>query len=106
MKKKPTIAELEALLDGPPCTIQINPDGSLTTTDQKKHLAPEVRSDAGHLPACDGYISVLQALEASVMLQSHYAGLLNQYDGGERKQFKNAQEWILRLKEIGEISES
>jgi len=30
-KKKPTIAELEAILDGGPCKIMTNPDGSLTT---------------------------------------------------------------------------
>jgi hypothetical protein len=38
------------------------------------------------------------ALERSVKLQSHYAGLLNMWDGGERMQFKNADEWIERLK--------
>lgn len=35
-------------------------------------------------------------LTASVDLQSHYAGLLNQYDGGKRIQFKTAQEWTTR----------
>ena len=38
------------------------------------------------------------ALEESVKLQSHYAGLLNQYDGGKRLQFKDADEWMERLK--------
>src|SRR5580692_8269755 len=33
------------------------------------------------------------ALEQSVRLQSHYAGLLNQYDGGQRLQFATADEW-------------
>lgn len=37
------------------------------------------------------------ALEESVKLQSHYATLLNQYDGGERLQFESAQEWMDRL---------
>lgn len=37
------------------------------------------------------------ALEESVTLQAHYAGLLNQHDGGERIEFKNAEEWMERL---------
>ena len=41
-----------------------------------------------------------EALEKSVKLQSHYVVLLNGYDGGKRKQFKTAQEWIDRLKFI------
>lgn len=44
-----------------------------------------------------------RALEESVKLQSHYAGLLNAWDGGERTQFANAKEWIERLTELGEI---
>jgi hypothetical protein len=42
---------------------------------------------------------VLEALEESVKLQSHYAGLLNQYDGGERRSFADGMAWILRLRE-------
>ena len=38
------------------------------------------------------------ALKASVSLQSHYAGLLNQYDGGERIEFHDAADWIGRLR--------
>lgn len=40
-----------------------------------------------------------KALEESVRLQSHYAGLLNMYDNGERREFENAQAWIDRLNE-------
>lgn len=43
------------------------------------------------------------ALEKSICLQSHYATLLNQYDGGERLVFKTVDEWIKRLEEIGEL---
>ena len=43
------------------------------------------------------------ALEESLKLQSHYAALLNQYDGGERIVFKSTKEWIDRLKEVGTI---
>lgn len=44
---------------------------------------------------------VRNALDESVKLQSHYAGLLNNWDGGERIQFKSAKEWIARLKLVG-----
>jgi hypothetical protein len=39
------------------------------------------------------------ALEESVKLQSHYATLLNAWDGGQRLTFVNADEWLARLKE-------
>ena len=42
-------------------------------------------------------VVLLKALEESVKLQSHYAKLLNQYDGGERMTFESAQAWIDRL---------
>ncbi len=42
------------------------------------------------------------ALEKSVKLQSHYAELLNMYDGGARMQFASADDWIKRLNENGE----
>jgi hypothetical protein len=38
------------------------------------------------------------ALAESVKLQSHYAKLLNMYDGGKRICFKNSEEWLNRLK--------
>ena len=38
-----------------------------------------------------------KALEESVKLQSHYAELLNQYDGGQRISFKDADDWKYRL---------
>lgn len=43
------------------------------------------------------YSQVTHALAESVKLQSHYAGLLNQYDGGQRIEFKDAEEWLARL---------
>ena len=45
------------------------------------------------------------ALAESVKLQSHYASLLNQYDGGRRIGFKTADAWIARLKETGTIKQ-
>lgn len=43
------------------------------------------------------------ALLSSLGLQSHYARLLNQYDGGKRKRFHSVDEWIERLRECGEL---
>lgn len=53
------------------------------------------KSVGSALPVTD---EVREALEESVRLQNHYAELLNQYDGGERMQFKNGDAWIERLK--------
>ena len=41
--------------------------------------------------------SLIKALRESVMLQSHYAGLLNMHDGGERIICSSAEEWLARL---------
>ena len=46
---------------------------------------------------------VFDALERSVRLQSHYAKLLNQYDGGERMTFDSADQWIARLKAVNAV---
>jgi hypothetical protein len=40
---------------------------------------------------------LVEALEGSVKLQSHYAGLLNIHDGGNRMQFNGAAAWLDRL---------
>lgn len=46
----------------------------------------------------DKYMEGLRnALSESVKLQSHYAELLNNYDGGERMTFKNIDEWLTNL---------
>lgn len=45
---------------------------------------------------------VYTALQELVKVQAHYAHLLNTYDGGERREFKSAMEWILRLREVKE----
>ena len=45
------------------------------------------------------------ALEESLKLQSHYAHLLNIYDGGERRSFASIEAWIARLKQSGKIKE-
>ena len=41
------------------------------------------------------------ALIESVKLQCHYAGLLNMWDAGTRRENFTAESWIARLKETG-----
>lgn len=41
-----------------------------------------------------------EALSESIKLQSHYAKLLNGYDGGIRKTFRSSEDWIERLHEL------
>lgn len=48
---------------------------------------------------------LVKALEESVKLQSHYAVLLNMYDGGERHEFASAAEWIDRLRDCGKFND-
>lgn len=46
---------------------------------------------------------LLIALEVSLKLQSHYAELLNAWDGGRRLQFASVDEWISRLRTVGRL---
>lgn len=39
------------------------------------------------------------ALDQSLLLQAHYAELLNMYDDGQRIIFRSRQQWIDRLRE-------
>jgi hypothetical protein len=41
-----------------------------------------------------------RALDVSVMLQAHYAALLNMHDGGERHVFTSTEEWLKRVDEV------
>jgi hypothetical protein len=41
-----------------------------------------------------------EALQESIKLQSHYAMLLNGWDGGKRIQFASADAWLKRLAEL------
>lgn len=45
-------------------------------------------------------VDLWYCLEQSIILQAHYARLLNDYDGGERIIFKDAKDWIERLKQV------
>lgn len=44
-----------------------------------------------------------EALKESLILQSHYAQLLNQYDAGKRLGFLSPEAWIARLRETGKL---
>jgi len=41
------------------------------------------------------------ALNQLASLAGHYAGLLNQYDGGRRIQFASGAQWVDRLRTLG-----
>jgi hypothetical protein len=47
--------------------------------------------------------TVLLALAGSVALQSFYAGMLNMYDGGTRRQYSSPGEYIQHLVDVGLI---
>lgn len=46
-------------------------------------------------------MALREALDESVRLQSHYAALLNDYDGGKRMRF-NSDTWLSRLRALRE----
>jgi hypothetical protein len=51
-------------------------------------------------------IEVLEiALCESLVLQSHYAALLNRFDDGHRLTFATANDWIDRLRLIGRLKD-
>lgn len=43
------------------------------------------------------------ALQESLTLQSHYADILNRFDGGERITFPTVEAWLDRLRMIGKL---
>jgi hypothetical protein len=45
------------------------------------------------------------ALEQSVKLQSHYAMLLNDWDGGTRLRFDSVKEWLAKLAALAQRDE-
>jgi hypothetical protein len=70
------------------------------------HHKDGVYGTAGGTPTCTLEAQAKRmagALEHSLKLQENYATLLNMYDGGERIIFNSVDEWVDRLKELGEI---
>jgi hypothetical protein len=57
----------------------------------------EAQLNALHEAALERTRKLAAALEESLKLQSHYAELLNIYDGGKRLQFATADQWLTRL---------
>lgn len=51
--------------------------------------------------ARDEIMALRAALDESIRLQSHYAALLNDYDGGERMRL-NSDTWLSRLRALRE----
>lgn len=73
--------------------------------DHIAQMAPHQKEREGGrllLESREAIRELYTALEESTRLQSHYAKLLNMYDGGERMQF-GANGWIDRLKETGTL---
>lgn len=54
----------------------------------------------------DALDEIDRALAESVKLQSHYARLLNDYDGGKRFTFESPESWIERLRSLKETDKS
>lgn len=48
---------------------------------------------------------IVIALQHLVKLQSHYAHLLNMYDGGHRMEFESAEHWMQRLEDVGDLEQ-
>lgn len=68
------------------------------------HDCPAAAAGDKRSPAAEpSRAALLKALEESVKLQSHYAELLNIYDGGRRLKFKTAADWIRRLIKTGTL---
>ena len=49
------------------------------------------------VPQQQEIVELRHALAESLKLQSHYASLLNAYDGGKRMEFATPEDWIKRL---------
>lgn len=88
-----------------------------TSLNQLSNLLARIHRDGGHYEHEHGTAKAVEdadkiiadlygqveelrcALEQSLKLQSHYAALLNMYDGGTRMQFKTVEAWMKRLYE-------
>jgi hypothetical protein len=68
--------------------------------NKNEHGKPELLHNFRALHAAS---TLPLALDESIRLQSHYARLLNMYDGGKRLEFSNSGEWIERLIKTGTI---
>lgn len=79
-------------------------DDAVVAVDRVTSERPRASTEALAVPVVppdQGWQGLRLALEESLKLQSHYAVLLNQYDGGERNTFSSADIWMARLRTIG-----
>lgn len=67
-------------------------------------FAETIAEKEGQIVGLMSEVETLQAaLMESLILQSHYAAILNAYDGGERLTFATPKEWIERLRSVGKL---
>ena len=93
-------AEPEQDDDSGPMLAQFNPlTGQLEEVEASRGptLIPPLASLDTHLTV------LVFALAESLKLQSHYAKLLNQYDGGARMAFDAPDQWLQRLHDTGQL---
>ena len=83
-----------------PCEF-IDAWGILPCTSLEKPCEPCARRVA----VSAAFLPLVEALEKSVELQSHYASCLNVLDGGERMLFVDAKAWRDRLKALAAAAE-
>jgi hypothetical protein len=77
----------------------------VTECHNKFEIAAEVPPPGRTEQDVDLVAELVLALEESLKLQTHYARMLNDYDGGERMGFHTVQDWLNRLHEIGTLAE-
>jgi hypothetical protein len=65
-----------------------------TTMFKNSQSAPEDQTEILEIALCK-----------SLVLQNHYATLLNDFDGGNRLTFATAADWIERLRLIGTLKD-
>jgi hypothetical protein len=65
-------------------------------------VAPEDRAAVRQESELAEVAQLRNALAESLKLQSHYATLLNQHDGGARMTFRDNKEWLERLRAVHE----
>lgn len=82
------------------CTVIADCEGNVRDLSHETMIA----NAAFIVRAVNAHEELVKALEESLKLQSHYAGLLNSYDSGERLTFSTVEQWLNRLNAIAKAS--